>query len=394
MKVNEPGISHRHLVALLAALLILALALAPRAEAFVYWTDGDIGRANLDGSGANDGFIAGARVGAVAVDAGHVYWTNVGFQAPDSIGRANLDGTAPNHNFISDVEIAGSGVAVDAGHVYWTNAGGIGRANLDGSGIDHSFIAGTQAGAVAVDGEHVYWSDFQTGTIGRANLDGSGVDHSFITGADRPLGLAVDGEHVYWTQLPGPIGRANLDGSGVDHSFIAAGCCSFGVAVDAGHVYWASSYLVTSPYHGAIARADLDGSDVDQCFIDAGLPFGVAVDALGPQPSDGGGAEACDSNEFSFGRVTKNKRKGTAKLTIEVVDGPGELVLAPTKKVKADDEAAGEGATEAKLAIKPRGKAKKRLNRSGKAKVKAEVTYTPDGGWPNTQSKKIKLVKR
>jgi len=101
------------------------------------------------------------------------------------------------------------------------------------------------------------------------------------------------------------------------------------------------------------------------------------------------------TNEFSFGKVKKNKRKGTAKLTIEIVEGPGELNLAGTKKVKPDDEAVeGEGAIEEKLAIKPKGKAKKKLNNKGKAKVTAEVTYTPDGGEPNTESERIKLVKR
>ncbi len=93
--------------------------------------------------------------------------------------------------------------------------------------------------------------------------------------------------------------------------------------------------------------------------------------------------------------MKRNKRKGTAKLTIKIVEGPGGLELAKTKKVKADDEAvAGEGATEEKLAIKPKRKAKKKLNAKGKAKVKAEVTFTPDGGSPNTEDKKIKLVKR
>jgi hypothetical protein len=75
------------------------------------------------------------------------------------------------------------------------------------------------------------------------------------------------------------------------------------------------------------------------------------------------------------------------------VPGPGELDLAKTKKVKADDEPA-EDAGKEKLAIKPNGKAKKKLNNTGKAKVEANVTYTPDGGVPNTQSKRIKLKKR
>ena len=101
------------------------------------------------------------------------------------------------------------------------------------------------------------------------------------------------------------------------------------------------------------------------------------------------------SNEFSFGKVKKNKKKGTAKLTIEIVEGPGDLDLAKTKKVKSDDEAVeAEGATEQKLKLKPKGKAKKRLNKRGKAKVTAEVTYIPDGGEPNTQEKKLKLKRR
>src|SRR5215216_3624893 len=65
-------------LALLAALLVLPLALAPRAEAFVYWTDpvnNAIGRANLDGTGVDKRFISGVAIpGSVAVDARHIYW--------------------------------------------------------------------------------------------------------------------------------------------------------------------------------------------------------------------------------------------------------------------------------------------------------------------------------
>jgi hypothetical protein len=98
------------------------------------------------------------------------------------------------------------------------------------------------------------------------------------------------------------------------------------------------------------------------------------------------------SNDFSFGKVKKNKRKGTAKLTVKL-PGPGELDLAKTKKVKADEQSV-EAAGKEKLSIKPKGQAKKKLNRKGKAKVEAKVTFTPTGGAPNTEGKKIKLVKR
>jgi hypothetical protein len=98
-------------------------------------------------------------------------------------------------------------------------------------------------------------------------------------------------------------------------------------------------------------------------------------------------------NEFSFGKVKKNKREGTAKLTVNV-PGAGKLKLHKTKKVKADTESAKNAGKE-KLSIEPRGKAKKKLNDKGEAKVKAKVTYTPTtGGSPKTKDKKIKLVKR
>jgi len=92
----------------------------------------------------------------VAVDSGHIYWTNNNFGPPSTIGRANLDGTGVNQNFI--MFVAGQGVAVDSGHIYWTNAGvgvnTIGRANLDGTGVNQSFITlTTSLFMVAVDPE-------------------------------------------------------------------------------------------------------------------------------------------------------------------------------------------------------------------------------------------------
>jgi hypothetical protein len=106
----------------------------------------------------------------------------------------------------------------------------------------------------------------------------------------------------------------------------------------------------------------------------------------GPESGCPPGTAPPPSNDFSFGKVNKNKKKGTAKLTVEV-PAPGE-----TKKVKADEGAITPGG--AFVSIKPRGKAKKKLNNEGEAKVKAIVTYTRTGGSPNTKDKKIKLVKR
>jgi hypothetical protein len=61
--------------------------------------------------------------------------------------------------------------------------------------------------------------------------------------------------------------------------------------------------------------------------------------------------------------------------------------------VKADEELV-EAAGKEKLSIKPKDKAKKKLNKKGEAKVNAEVTFALARGEPNTESKKIKLVQR
>src|SRR5262249_31600962 len=95
----------------------------------------------------------------VAVDAAHVYWTNT---QQGEIGRANLDGTTVDPSFISGAGTP-TDVAVDAAHVYWSNEGtltrtgqvsGIGRAGLAGSGVTSTSIAAPSpslAHGVAVD---------------------------------------------------------------------------------------------------------------------------------------------------------------------------------------------------------------------------------------------------
>lgn len=89
------------------------------------------------------------------------------------------------------------GVAIDSGHVYWSNTfvtGTIGRADLDGQNANQNFITGASSPrGVAVDSGHIYWPNGDiTGTIGRADLNGQNVNQTFITGAVVPEGVAVD----------------------------------------------------------------------------------------------------------------------------------------------------------------------------------------------------------
>ena len=65
---------------------------------------------------------------AVGVDSGHIYWTTTrtsfGDEPPaewvGTIGRANLDGSGAEQRFITG-ESHITDVAVDSGHVYWVN---------------------------------------------------------------------------------------------------------------------------------------------------------------------------------------------------------------------------------------------------------------------------------
>jgi hypothetical protein len=104
------------------------------------------------------------------------------------------------------------------------------------------------------------------------------------------------------------------------------------------------------------------------------------------------------SNRFRFGKLKRNKRKGTAILFVRV-PGPGKLVLAKTRKLKGAKKRAKK-AGKVRLPIRPRGKAKRRLaaraagKGPGRLKVKVRVTFTPDGGTPLTKSKRLSLVKR
>jgi plastocyanin len=113
---------------------------------------------------------------------------------------------------------------------------------------------------------------------------------------------------------------------------------------------------------------------------------------------------ATPSNEFAFGKVTRNRRNGTATVALHV-PAAGSLELAG-KSVGARWTGRSTGASASrttvnaagsvKLKLKAKGKAKRKLNNTGRAKLRLTVTYTPSDlrVGPNTKSKRIKLVKR
>ena len=85
---SSPTIRVGVLGVLVTFLLVLPLALAPRADAYVYWnSENGIGRANLDGTGVKKGFIKLAHVADIAVNDRHIYWTRWRWTRATSTGR-------------------------------------------------------------------------------------------------------------------------------------------------------------------------------------------------------------------------------------------------------------------------------------------------------------------
>jgi hypothetical protein len=174
------------------------------------WTGGalveptSVGRANLDGSGVSQHVVSGVLdPEAIAVDGAHIYWTSYSDDLGATIGRANLNGTGVDNDFVT---VGGGavlgGLAVDAGHIYWSDSFGptIGRANLDGSGVDDDFITTGEIGyssprGVAVYGGRIYWADGSADAVGRANANGTAVTPQLLTtdSGFGPDSLAVDG---------------------------------------------------------------------------------------------------------------------------------------------------------------------------------------------------------
>jgi YVTN family beta-propeller protein len=96
-------------------------------------------------------------------------------------------------------------------------------------------------------------------------------------------------------------------------------------------------------------------------------------------------------NNFKFGKLIRNQKKGTAKLKVKLPYA-GKLTLSGTKvkKVKRSAKKAGT----VTLDIRPKPKVKQQLIADGSLKVRIKVTFKPTGGKSKTKGRTLKLIKR
>ena len=123
-----------------------------------------------------------------------------------------------------------------------------------------------------------------------------------------------------------------------------------------------------------LGRAGADGSDIG------------AVELQLPPPQQ-------LSNAFTLGKLTRNKKKGTARLAGDPAAALGGDPDPDGQRAEETDRAIA-GETEVKLNRPGKKKLKKALRKKGKRKVEFNVTYTPTGNPAATKSRKVKLVKK
>ena len=284
---------------------MLLLGLAARAQASIFWSDNsDIGMATVAGTSPNWTWLApGGDLGPYSVKTygQYIYWvdeTNTGSQ----IERAPLAGGT----FTTLVTLPANAlaIAVDAGHIYWSgylDDTSIGRSNIDGSDVQPNFITGVDdPRGLAVDANYIYWTNYAEGygtTIGRANIDGTGVNPAFISGAYAPWGVAVNATSIYWTNntggdFPGvvpSVGTANLDGSNPNQDLVNTGktvsgnndSAPTGIALDGKFFYVADPGATIDKYGDFIAgisRGTLTGSSFTPVFINFNANGGPGID--------------------------------------------------------------------------------------------------------------------
>jgi hypothetical protein len=98
------------------------------------------------------------------------------------------------------------------------------------------------------------------------------------------------------------------------------------------------------------------------------------------------------TNTFSVGGVARDRKRGTATLTV-TVPNPGQLTVAGIGIAASSPVTAGTPG-DYQLSIAATSRKLRKLRKLGKVKVKARVTYTPTGGEARIRGQKVILRKK
>jgi PKD repeat protein len=134
-----------------------------------------------------------------------------------------------------------------------------------------------------------------------------------------------------------------------------------------------------------------DGASVSHAYSAPGTyqVTATATDPAGSSVSAGGTISIAASNDFSIGKLKRNKRSGRATLFVQVT-GPGKLALfgRGAKKVRRVGKRPGV----VKMPVTPTRRSLKLLRRGKNVKVRTTVVFDPTGGSPARRHRVVVLV--
>ena len=249
----------------------------------------------------------------VDVEAGHVYWTNMGAvpsRNDGSIERADLDGS--NRRFI----VAPGGTFTPKqlhldktnGKLYWSDREGmrVMRSNLDGSQVETLVQTGEGEAdrrdqtkwcvGIAVDParKQIYWTQKGADNAGVGRILRAGIEipkgetaanrsdiEIFFNGLPEPIDLEIDFERriLYWTDRGNPpsgntVNRAPIDakpGQNVPQIVVSDLMEGIGIALDV-----PGNRMFVTDLAGSLYVARLDGTDKRMLLGAQGNLTGVA----------------------------------------------------------------------------------------------------------------------
>ena len=246
----------------------------------------------------------------VDVDAGHIYWTNMGVPNLNdgSIERADIDGANRKVIIAKGVTHTPKQIILDRSSrkLYWCDREGmrVMRCNLDGSQLEMLIEAGHGESdsqdqtrwcvGLTIDEArgHIYWTqkgpdNAGLGRIYRANVEiPSGQTAAtrtdievFYDGLPEPIDLELDSTErvLYWTDRGDPprgntVNRASIDNKPAEPQIVISHLMEgIGIALDV-----IGDRMFVTDLAGSIYSARLDGSDKKNFLYAQGNLTGIA----------------------------------------------------------------------------------------------------------------------
>jgi hypothetical protein len=151
-----------------------------------------------------------------------------------------------------------------------------------------------------------------------------------------------------------------------------------------------SAFGLTSDGRGLTRPVDLPDVPNSGAPGADGSDIGAVEIQLPPPPP----APVARFYDFRLGKLTKNRKKGTATLQVIFLNEPGAGTLTLSGKGVKTKRLRLSGQTTTRLKIAGTKKIRKALRRKGKRKLGVKITYAPPQVAPATKKRKLKLAKK